>query len=716
MLRSAILVPLLAALIGAVSMPVIAAAVGYTGADNPFARPSPLPYELPPFDRIHDADYGPALAAGMRAQLAQVASIARNPAPPTFDNTVVALERTGAGFIRAHETFLNIANSNNDDAILKLQSEMAPKLAAHSDSIHLNAALFARIETLYRQRARLKLDAESRQLLERYHTIFVRAGARLGEAEKAKLRRCNQQLSSLTTRFQQNVAQADRDAALQIDDVAALEGLSDEEIGAAQEAARARGLEGKWLIELQNTTTQPVLAHLRNRALRERIFRASIQRALGGASDNTALIAQIVKLRAERAQLLGFPSHAAYELADEGAHDVPHAEALLRQISAAALSAAQRDAAELQRLIDSQAQAAHAERFELQPWDWDFYDEQIRQQRLEFDDAQVKPYFELEHVLQDGVFYVAHELYGLTFKERHDLPVYHPDVRVFEVFDADGAPLALLLGDYYARENKQGGAWMDNYVDQSRLLKHKAVVVNNLNIPKPSPGAPTLLSFTEVTALFHEFGHALHGMLSNVEYPLLSGTNVPDDFVEYPSQFNEMWAREPQVVAHFAHHYQTGEAMPRELLDKVVAAQQFNQGYELLEYDQNALLDLAWHELTPQQTPAAEAVMSFESAALKSLGVDYAPVPPRYHSPYFLHIFSDEQYSAGYYAYQWSEVLARDTGQWLHQHGGITRDNGDILRARILSRGHTEDPQRMFRELYGGPPQVGPLLEYHGLN
>jgi peptidyl-dipeptidase Dcp len=422
----------------------------------------------------------------------------------------------------------------------------------------------------------------------------------------------------------------------------------------------------------------------------------------------------MVRLRAERAQLLGFPNHAAYVLAGNTAHDVPTAEKLLRQTGAAALRAARADAAAIQHLIDTQAAANHAPSFRLQPWDWQFYSEQIRRQRYGFDSAQVKPYFELNRVLQDGVFYVAHELYGLNFKERHDLPVYQSDVRVFDVFDADGSPLAIFVADYYARDNKQGGAWMSSYVGQSKLLGLKPVVVNNLNISKPPPGAPTLLTFDEVTSLFHEFGHALHGMLSNVEYPLLSGTSVPRDFVEYPSQFNEMWSRDPGVVAHFAHHYQSGEPMARALLDKVVSSQKFNQGYTTSEYIEAALLDLAWHEIGPAQAPSAGQVMAFEAAALKSRQVAYAPVPPRYHSPYFLHIFSND-YSAGYYAYLWSEVLARDTGQWLYDHGGLSRANGDILRAKILSRGRSEEPQDLFREFYGKPPDVGPLLEYHGL-
>jgi peptidyl-dipeptidase Dcp len=702
------------ALLAGLMCAAIAPAAEDTLADNPFAQPSSLPYQLPPFDRIHDADFMPAFTAGMAIELAETAAIAHNPEPPSFDNTIVAMERTGRVLTRVSTTFFSLSNSNSDDTILKIESELAPQLSAHDDAIHLDPALFARIDALYQQREQLQLDAESRQLLERYHTEFVRAGAHLSEPEKQKLRAFNQQLASLTTQFRQNVLKAGRDGAVVVDQLTQLDGLSSEQIDACAEAAKARKLEGHWLIALQNTTTQPVLAQLKNRALRERIYRASITRALQGEYDNTAIIARIVRIRAERARLLGYPTHAAYELADETAQDPAEAEKLLRQIGDAALRASHRDASELQHLIDLEAKAAHRPAFKLEAWDWQYYAEQLRRQRYGFEAEQIKPYFELNRVLQDGVFYAAHELYGLSFQERHDLPVYQPDVRVFEVFDADGAPLALFLTDYYARDNKQGGSWMQSYVRQTKLLGLKPVVINNLNIPKPSAGAPALLTFDNVTTLFHEFGHALHGMFSNVQYPLLAGTQVPRDFVEYPSQFNEMWAREPGVLAHFARHYQSGEPMPQALQDKVIAAQTFDQGYLTLEYTEAALLDLAWHEITPQQAPVASAVMRFERKALASRAVDFAPVPVRYHSPYFLHIFSGG-YSAGYYAYLWSEVLARDTGAWVHAHGGLTRANGDALRAGILSRGRSEDPRRLFEQFYGGPPQVGPLLQYRGL-
>jgi peptidyl-dipeptidase Dcp len=702
------------AVAGAAATASGAAAAASLSPDNPFAKPSQLPFELPPFDRIHDQDYAPAFKAGMALQLAEVADIARNPEPSTFDNTIVAMERSGELLNRVNLVFSNLIATNSDAALLKLETDITPKLAAHEDEIYLNSALFARVDSVYAQRDRLQLDPESRELLERYHIDFVRAGARLSAGEQRKLRRFNQQIAVLTTSFRQNVLKAGSSGAVRVDDLALLDGLSADQISSAAAAARERGLTGHWLIALQNTTTQPWLAQLKNRALRERIYRASIERARSGRYDNTGIIGRLVRARAERAHLLGYPSYAAYALEDETAHDPATAEKLLQQIGEAALRAARSDSAELQRLIDSQADAGQGPHFTLQPWDWQFYAEQLRRQHYDFDDARVKPYFELNRVIEDGVFYAAHELYGLTFRERHDLPVYEPDVRVFEVSNADGSPLALFLGDYYARDSKQGGAWMDNFVNQSKLLGQKPVVANHLNFPKPEPGAPTLLTFEDVTALFHEFGHALHGMLSDVRYPDLSGTNVPSDFVEYPSQFNEMWAREPAVVAHFARHYQTGEPLPPALLEQVIASQSFGEGYRTLEYVEAALTDLALHGTPADRLPAPDKLAAFEIGALQARGLEYQPVPPRYHFPYFLHIFSND-YAARYYSYLWSEVLARDTGAWVHAHGGLTRANGEVLRAKILSRGRSEEPQLLFKEFYGGPPDVAPMLEYRAL-
>ena len=683
-------------------------------ADNPFDAPSTQPFHLPPFDRIHDSDYRPAFQAGMAEQLRQVAAIAHNGEPPTFANTIVALEKSGRLLERVETTFSNLNSCNSDPEMQQIDTEMAPLLAAQRDAIHLNPALWARVDELYNRRASLQLDAESLQLLTRYHTMFVRAGARLTPDQQARLKDLNKQISTLTTRFKHNVLKATAEGAVVVDDVAQLDGLSAQQIGAAAEAAATRGMQGMWLITLQNTTDQPVLAQLSNRELRERIYRESISRGLGGPTDNTAVIAELVRLRAERATLLGYPDHAAYQLADESAGTPEAVRDMIAQVAPAALARAHAEAADIQKLIDAQAAAAGTASFALQPWDWFFYSEKVRKQRYEFDQAVVAPYFELDHVLKDGVFYAAHRLYGLNFRERHDLPVYQKDVRVFEVSDADGKPLALFLADYFARDNKQGGAWMSSYVRQSRLLERKPVVANHLNIPKPPPGQPVLLTFDEVTTMFHEFGHALHGMLSDVHYPLLSGTAVPRDFVEYPSQYNEMWAREPSVVAHYARHYQTGAPMPPELLAKVLAAQRFNQGYATTEYLEAAVLDQAWHQITVAEAPSAQQVPAFEQHALDASGLNYPPVPPRYHSTYFAHIF-ESGYSAGYYAYLWSEVLARDTGEWFHTHGGLTRANGDFLRTRVLSRGRSEDPQVQFRNFYGRAPDIAPLLEYRGL-
>lgn len=682
--------------------------------DNPFAHPSPLPFELPPFDRIRDVDYTPAFDAGMREQLKEVGAIGHDPQPATFENTIVAIERSGRLLDRVGSVFYNLNSCNTDPAMEEIDTAMAPKIAAHNDAIFLDAALWARVDALYGRRASLGLDPESLQLLTRYHTHFVRAGAQLSAPDQKRLRAINEEISTLTTRFRQNVLRATADGAVVVDRVVDLDGLTSVQIGAAARAAADRGLKDRWVIALQNTTNQPMLARLTNRDLRERIYRASVGRGLSGATDNREVIAQLVKLRAERARLLGYRDHAAYVLEDESAGNPAAVADMIRQVAPAALKRAREEAVDIQKLIDAQAAARGVPSFTLQPWDWSFYAEQVRKAHYDFDQAQVAPYFELERVMRDGLFYAAHELYGLSFKERRDLPVYQPDVRVFEVWDADGKPLALFIADYFARDNKQGGAWMNSYVSQSKLLDQRAVVANHLNIPKPQAGQPVLLTFDEVTGMFHEFGHAIHGMLSNVRYPLLSGTAVPRDFVEYPSQYNEMWAREPKVVAHYANDYRSGAPMPPELLSKVLAAQKFNQGYATLEYVEAAQIDLAWHLIDAAQAPAAAAVPGFEQAALKDAGLEYAPVQPRYHSGYFSHIFAGG-YSAGYYAYLWSEVLARDTGQWFHTHGGLTRENGDTLRRMVLSRGRTEDPQVLFRNFYGHAPEIGPLLEYRGL-
>ena len=685
-------------------------------AENPFARESTLPYRLPPLDRIKDEHFKPGLLAGMAEQRKEIDAIAKNPAAPTFENTIVAMERSGQLLTRVTTVFGNLSASNTNPQIEALQTEMSPKLSAHSDAIYLDPALYGRVRTLYEQRASLQLDPESLRLLERYNTNFVRAGARLSDADKTRLKALNEQISKLTTDFRQTVLKGVNAAAVVVETRAELDGMTDEQIAVAAEAAKQRKLEGKYVIVLLNTTQQPALAQLKNRALRERIYRASVERGWGGEFDTTAEIAQIVKLRAERAALLGYSSHAAYILEDETALNAGAVNSMLSQLAPPAVANAKREAADIQALIDTQAKANGSAPFKLAAWDWDFYAEQVRRARYSYDESEVRPYFEMNRVLVDGVLFAAQELYGLKFKERTDLPKYQEDVRVFEVFDSDGSQHGLFLVDWYARSNKRGGAWMNSFVEQARLLNTKPVVVNNLNVPKPPAGQPTLLTSDEVNTAFHEFGHALHGLFSNVQYPQFSGTSVPRDFVEYPSQYNEMWMTDPRVLANYARHYQTGAAMPKALMDKVLAARKFNQGYATTEYLAAAILDQAYHQLPADKTPAQADVAKFESEALKAAGIDFAPVPPRYRSTYFSHIFaSSTGYSAGYYAYIWSEVLARDTEHWFDTHGGLKRENGDLLRQKVLSRGFSVDALTMFRDFYGKEPEIGPLLEARGL-
>ena len=686
---------------------------------NPLLVASTLPFSLPPFDQIQDADFEPAFAVGMAEQAAEVQAIATDPAAPTFENTVVALERTGATLTRVAKVFFNLNASNTTDALQALDEKEAPLLSAHNDAIRMNSALFARIDTLYQARATLGLDPESAQLLSRYHAEFVRAGSLLNDADKATLKDLNGQISTLQTQFEQNDRKYMKDGALIVDDVALLDGMSLEGISAAAEAANARGLVGKWAIPLENTTIQAPLSVLTNRGMRERLFRASSDRGNGGPNgsgpDNTVLVSKLVDLRAKKAALLGYPTYAAYALADESAGTPAAVDAMLAQLGAAALGQAKVEAASIQAIIDKQAKAAKVKPFKAEPWDWAFYAEQDRKARFDFDEAQVKPYFELEHVLKDGVFHAATQLFGVTFVERKDLPVYTPSVRVFEVHNADGSMVGLLLLDYFSRDNKGGGAWEDTLVDQSGLLGTRPVVLNNLNIPPVAAGQPVLLTFDEVTTAFHEFGHGLHALFSDAKYPLLGGTNTPPDFVEYPSQWNEMWAREPAVLANYAKHYQTGEPMPKALFDKVIAAANFGTGYATLEYIEAAAVDMAWHEIGVGQAPPSTGVMDFETAALQKSGMAFPLVPPRYHTPYFNHAFTGG-YEAGYYAYIWSEVLARDTGAWFHARGGLTRENGDVYRAKILSRGRTAEPGALFEAFYGKAPEVGPLLDYRGLS
>ncbi|MFY2764738.1 M3 family metallopeptidase [Arenimonas sp. MALMAid1274] len=674
---------------------------------NPFFAPSTLPYQLPPFDQIQDAHYAPAFEKGMADQRAQVDDIANNPAAPSFENTIVAMEKTGAVLNRVSAVFFNLAGANTNDAMQAVQAQMAPKLAAHQDAILLDGKLFARIKTLHDGRDKLGLDAESLRLLERYHTDFVRAGANLSDADKTKLKAMNSELATLATTFSQNVLKEVNASGVLVDDVKLLDGLSPDAVTAAAEAAKAAGKPGQYLIALQNTSGQPLLSSLTNRELRQRIMAASLSRgSRGGEFDNRAIVARVAKLRAERAALLGYPTHAAYVLEDETAGTVGAVNKLMADLAPAAVANARREAADMQAIIDADKGG-----FQLEAADWSFYAEKVRKQKYDFDESQLRPYFELDSVLKNGVFYAAGQLYGLSFKERTDLPTYHPDVRVFEVFEADGKPLGLFLGDFYARGNKRGGAWMNAYVPQNGLTGTQPVVANHQNIPKPADGQPTLMTFDEVTTMFHEFGHALHGLFSNVKYPQFAGTSVPRDFVEYPSQVNEMWATWPSILANYAKHHETGEPIPQALLDKVLAAEQYGQGHATTEYLAAAMLDQKWHQLAANEVPSD--TLAFEAQALRAAGVDYAPVPPRYRSTYFSHIMGG--YSAGYYAYLWSEVLDAESVEWFKENGGLSRANGDHFRRTLLSRGGSVDAMQLFRDFRGRDPQVGPLLKRRGL-
>ena len=676
---------------------------------NPLLVESTLPYHAPPFDKIKDEHFVPAIEAGMREQLKEVDGIAASSEKSTFDNTIVALERTGRLLDRAERTFSNLNAADTNPTRQKIDTEIAPKLSAHNDAIHLNGKLFARIQELYSNRDNLGLDAESNYLLERYYKDFVRAGAKLSEPDKTKLKAINGELASLQTKFEQNVLKEKNASSVVVDRREDLAGLSDNQIAAAVAAAKDEHKEGKFVLRLQNTTGQPALASLQNREIRERIMQASLSRnSKGGPFDTRDVVIRTAQLRAERAKLLGYENHAAYQLEDQTAGNVPTVNKLLVDLAPPAVANARREAADMQKVVDQEKGG-----FQIASWDWDLYSEKVRKARYAFDESELRPYYELNHVLLDGVFFAAGKLYGLTFKERHDLPVYQPDVRVFEVYDADGKPLALFFADYYARPSKRGGAWMNAYVQQSDLFATKPVVANHLNIPKPPAGEPTLLTHDEVRTAFHEFGHALHGMFSNVKYPRFSGTSVPRDFVEYPSQVNEMWATWPEVLKNYAKHYKTGEPIPQALLDKVVAAEKFNQGYKTTEYLSATLLDQAWHQLNPPDVP--KDAIAFEAQALHKAGVDFPPVPPRYRSPYFSHAFAGG-YSAGYYSYLWSEVLDADSVEWMKEHGGLKRENGDRFRATLLSRGGSADALGLFKNFVGRDPYIEPLLKRRGLD
>jgi len=677
------------------------------GPSNPFYAPSTLPFQAPPFDRIKDSDYRPAIDAGMAQQLMEVEAIANNPAAPTFDNTIVALEKSGQLLARAYQVFNCVTGANTNDELQKVQDYEAPRLAAHQDAINLNPKLFARIKAIYDQRASLGLDPEQLRLAEYDYQQFVKAGANLSDSDKTKLRKLNEEDSTLSNTFMNKLLAGTKAAAFSTSDQSALAGLTQPQLDSAAQAATARTQQG-WLIPLQNTTQQPDLTYLGNRATRQSLFENSWTRTeRGDANDTRATVARLAQLRAQKAALLGYPNFAAWNLTDQMAKTPAAALHFVDALVPAATAKAASEGKDIQALIDSENGG-----FKLEPWDWNFYAEQVRKARYDLDESQVKPYFELNNVLENGVFYAAHQLYGLTFKERHDIPVYQSDVRVFEVFDADQKPLALFYSDYFKRDNKNGGAWMDSLVGQSKLLGTLPVVFNVANFEKPAPGQPALITFEDVTTMFHEFGHGLHGMFADTEYPSLSGTQTPRDFVEFPSQFNEHWASYPEVFSHYARHYKTGEPMPAELAAKIKKAETFNQGYRLTEQIAAAELDFQWHTL-PADAPI-EDVDKFETDALTRTHLLIHDVPTRYRSSYFLHIWANG-YSAGYYAYAWTEMLDDAAFQWFEDHGGLTRANGDRFRRMVLSRGNTEDLDKMYSTWLGGEPTIEPMLKFRGL-
>ena len=684
-----------------------AAAAQPASAGGVFMSPSPLFLQAPRFDRISDADFQPALESGMTEELAEMQRIAADPAPPSFDNTLVAMERAGATLKRADRVFSALTQANTDDTLQAVQKAEAPRMAAHHDAIYLDPRLFARVQAVYLKRDQLSAP-EARQLTTVVYDEFVRSGARLSGPDQTRLREINQRLSSLSTAFGQKLLAATNAGALAVSDKAALAGLSDQALAAAAQDAHARGLDGQWLLPLQNTTQQPALQSLTDRDTRHALFDHAWTRAEhGDANDTRATIAEIAHLRAEKARLLGYRDYASYELENQMARTPAAVDAFLGQLVGPTRAKAAVEARDIQAVMDKAG--PHVQ---LQPWDWDLYAEQVRRARYDLDEKQLKPYFELNTVLTQGVFYAANQLYGVTFHRRTDLPTYQPDVMVFEVHDKDGSVLGLMYFDYFKRDNKAGGAWMSEFVGQSKLLGTKPVLYNVANFTKPAPGQPALLSFDDVTTMFHEFGHALHGLFADEVYPTLSGTSVARDFVEFPSQFNEHWALDPQVLAHYARHYQTGAPMPQPLVDKIKKARTFNQGYRLGELLASAELDMQWHTLpasAPEQAPDA-----FEEAALKRTGADFPDVPPRYRSSYFSHIWGNG-YAAGYYAYLWTEMLDDDAFAWFEAHGGLTRANGQRFRDLILSRGHTQDYGPMFRAFYGKDPEIGPLLIHRGL-
>jgi peptidyl-dipeptidase Dcp len=676
---------------------------------NPFFAPSSLPFHAPDFAAVKVEHFMPAFEEGMRQQLAQMDEIANQAAPPTLDNTLIAMERSGEVLDRVAPVFFHLSGAYTNDAIQKLEEEIAPKLASHSDNIYLNPKLFQRVETLWKGREQGNWSEEQKRLVEKYYENFVRAGARLTADQQARIRAINEELSTLTTQFQNNLLAVAKERSLLIEDVSKLEGLSASDLSSAKQGAAARGHEGKYLLSMQNTTRQPVLTSLKNRETRKAVWLASANRAMGeaGGIDNRPIVLKLAKLRAERAKLLGYVNHAAYTLENQMAENPQAAFKMLQDLVPGVMAKAR---IESEKILE--AMRADGIDGPVEPWDWEYYAERVRARDYSVDETAVKPYFEMESVLQNGVFYAYGKLYGISFRERKDLPVWDPTVRVFDVIDIGGKTIGLFYADYYHRENKRGGAWMDAFVSQSRLRGHQPVVVNCMNIPQPAPGTPTLLTLDEVTTMFHELGHGVHGLFSSVEYPLLSGTNVPRDYVEFPSTVHEDWAIDPEILAHYARHYLTGETIPKDLLAKAIAASKFNKGYETLEYMAAALVDLGWHSLTEEQIPSD--VESFEKELLNRFGVDFAPVPPRYRSSYFAHVWSGG-YSAGYYAYLWSEVLAADAFAAWKERGGLKQSNGQDFRQAILSRGDSRDVMQQYIDFRGQKPTVDALLIRRGL-
>lgn len=678
-------------------------------ADNAFAVPSTLTFHAPAFDRIKEEHYKPAFLAGMRQQLDEMSAIANMEAAPTFDNTIVAMEKSGLLLTRVRNVFSNLTSAHKSEGLQNIETELAPLQAAHSDNIYLNKKLFSRVEALWNARASLNLTPEQSEVLKQHFENFVRAGAKLSDEQQARIRSLNEQLSKLETKFEENLLAISKERAVVIDDVKELDGMSAGDVAAAGAAAKERGLDGKYLLQFDNTTRVPLLSSLNNRSVRQRLWEASAYRGLGrdGGVDNRPLVLEIAQLRAERAKLLGYEDHASYKLQNQMAETPAAARKMLADLVPGVKARVEVEAKDLEAMIRESGQS-----HELAPWDWEYYAEKVRKTRFEVDEAAVKPYFELESVLQNGVFFTMNKLYGISFRERKDLPVYHPDVRVFDVLDKDGSQLGLFYADYFKRDTKRGGAWMSNFVDQARLLHEKPVIVNCLNIPRPAAGEPALISFDNVTTLFHEMGHALHGMFSDCEYPSVSGTATPRDFVEFPSTFEEDWAIQPAILANYAKHYKTGEQIPKDLLDKVIRASKFNQGFDTMEYISAALLDLEWHSLTSEEIPTD--VEAFEAAALSKVGVNISAVPPRYRTTYFAHIWSGG-YSSSYYAYLWSEVLAADAFAHMMAKGGCTSENGDLFRQEILSRGSSREPMDSYRAFRGSEPSVDALLKRRGL-